>query len=77
MATTAFPEEVFLKPLAKPKPPALSNSDDWPIFSIKKVKVVSQDTGELVSLLSAQKGHPVKVTGQLCEIDDEYQHRGC
>lgn len=76
MADTAVSEEVFLKPLAKPKPPALSNSDEWPIFSIKKVRVVSQDTGELVSLLTAQKGHPVTVTGQLMKVEDDSLNRG-
>ena len=77
MASSAVPEGSFLKPLSKPKDPALINSDDWPIFALKKVKVVSQQTGELVSLLSAHKDNPVKVTGQLLEIDDVNQHLGC
>ena len=69
-------EEAVLKPLIKPKNPALINSDDWPIFSLRKGKVVSQDNGKPVSLLSAHKDHPVKVTGQLLEIEDDLQSLG-
>ena len=69
----AIPEESVLKPLVKPKDPAFINSDDWPTFCLRKGKVVSQDNGEMVSLLSAHKGHPVKVTGQLLEIEDDLQ----
>ena len=66
----AVPEKTVLKP----KDPILVNSDEWATFSIRKVKVVSQDNGELASLLSAHKDHPVKVTGQLQEIEEDYQH---
>ena len=72
----AVPEEALLKPIVKPKNPALINSDDWPTFSLRKGKVVSQDNGEPVSLLSAHKYHPVKVTGYLLEIEDDLQHLG-
>ena len=50
----------------------LKSSDDWPAFSITKAQVVSQQTGELVSLLSAHKGNPVTVTGRLEEIAEEF-----
>ena len=72
----AVSEEAVLKPLVKPKNTALINSDDWPTFSLRKGKVVSQHNGEPVSLLSAHKGHPVKVTGQLLEIEDDLQPLG-
>lgn len=54
----------------EPKDPSLTNSDLWPEFSLSKVKVTSQKDGQLVSLLSAHAGLPVKVSGQLEEVDD-------
>lgn len=72
----AVPEEAVIKPTFKPKNPALINTDDWPTFSLRKGKVVSQESGEPVSLLSAHKDHPVKVTGYLLEIEEDLQHLG-
>ncbi len=72
----AVPEEAVLKPTFKPKNPALINTDDWPTFSLGKGKVVSQNSGKPVSLLSAHKEHPVKVTGSLLDVEDELQHLG-
>lgn len=77
MASRAASEGAYLKPLVIPKDPSLINTDTWPIFALKKVKVVSQDTGQPVSLLAAQKNNPVRVTGQLLEVEDDLQHRGC
>lgn len=56
----------------KPRDPKILRSDDWPDFSIAKVNVVSQSTGQPVSLLSAHKDNPVKVTGRLEEVEDRY-----
>ena len=56
----------------EPRDPNIERSDDWPEFSIAKVNVVSQSTGKPVSLLSAHKDHPVKVTGRLEEVDDQW-----
>ena len=76
MASRAVSEDVFFKPLVKPKDPALINTDNWPIFALRKARVVSQETGEQVSLLSAQTNNPVKVTGQLLEVEDSLRHLG-
>ena len=52
--------------------PDISSSDEWPAFSLTKAKVVSQQSGELISLLSAHKANPVTVTGRLEEVDEEF-----
>jgi len=57
--------------ILKPRPPNLHNSDDWPAFSLGKVTITSQLNGEQVSLLSAHKGNPLKVSGRLVEVEDE------
>lgn len=56
----------------RPRDPKVLRSDDWPEFSIAKVNVVSQSTGKPVSLLSAHKDNPVKVTGRLEEVEDQW-----
>ena len=55
----------------KPKDPSLRNSDEWPTFNLKKITVASQKTGELCSLLTAHKGHPVTVSGKLEKVDSD------
>lgn len=62
--------------ILKPKDPRLKNSDDWPNFLLKNVNITNQQTGQQVSLLSAHKGNPVRVTGQLDEVEDEYRSLG-
>ena len=52
--------------------PSLRSSDEWPAFSLTKARVVSQQTGQPVSLLSAHKASPVVLTGRLEEVNDEY-----
>ncbi|KAL8987679.1 MAG: hypothetical protein Q9177_003140, partial [Variospora cf. flavescens] len=39
------------------------HSDDWPIYHLRKVNVVSQQTQQCVSLLESHKDHAVQVTG--------------
>ena len=68
-------EEDVLKPTPRPKNSASINSDDWPTFYLSKGSVVSQKDGEPVSLLSAHKSHPVKVTGIL-RVPDDARHLG-
>ncbi|KAL8944721.1 MAG: hypothetical protein Q9216_000290 [Gyalolechia sp. 2 TL-2023] len=45
------------------------HSDDWPIHHLKKINVISQQTGQCVSLLESHKDHAVQVTGVIAEID--------
>ncbi|KAI4166498.1 MAG: hypothetical protein LQ343_008009 [Gyalolechia ehrenbergii] len=45
------------------------HSDDWPIHHLRKVNVISQQTGQCVSLLESHKDHAVQVTGVLADID--------
>ncbi|KAI4135975.1 MAG: hypothetical protein LQ347_000207 [Umbilicaria vellea] len=59
----------------RPKDAAIKgDSDSWPEFGLTKTKITSQDTGDLVSLLTAHKTHPVKVEGFLDEVDDDQIH---
>lgn len=61
----------------RPKDAAIKgDSDSWPEFGLTKIKITSQDTGDLVSLLTAHKTHPVKVEGFLDEVDDDQIHLG-
>ena len=61
----------------RPKDAAIKgDSDSWPEFGLTKVKVTSQETGDLVSLLAAHKSCPVKVEGFLDEVDDDQIHLG-
>ena len=53
------------------KDPDLRNSDEWPTFSLKKISITSQKTGELCSLLAAHKAHPVTVSGKLEKVDSD------
>lgn len=59
-----------------PKDPRITDSDDWPSYALRKAKVLSKATGEPVSLLAAHDGHPVKVSGTLEAVDDEYSANG-
>ncbi|KAG8530350.1 uncharacterized protein KY384_004852 [Bacidia gigantensis] len=58
----------------QPKDIGLKCSDDWPTFYLTKANITSVATGEPVSLLSAHKGNPVKVSGRLEEVDEELAH---
>ena len=53
------------------KDASLRNSDEWPTFSLKKISITSQKTGELCSLLAAHKAHPVTVAGKLEKVDSD------
>ena len=51
--------------LLRQKSPALEpNEDEWPIFELRKVEVVSKN-GTLTSLLYADTNNPVTVVGEL------------
>ena len=52
------------------------NSDDWPEFKLKQVKITSYETGQDVSLLSAHHGNPIKVSGKLDTVDSHLMHLG-
>ena len=66
-----FSEGDFLKPL---DPAIQEDSDAWPEFVLKNVKVVSQKTGEPANLLAAHGKFLVRVEGVLEKIDDEHAH---
>ncbi len=51
--------------------PSIKNSDDWPVYPLKKVKIVSESTGLPVSLFTAHQGHPIRVLGYLDRIDGD------
>ena len=58
----------------QPRSPSFEHSDDWPTFNLTKINITSQRTGQQVSLLSANKSQPVKVSGRLEKIDEEWKH---
>lgn len=60
----------------EPKDPSIENCDDWPIYSLKNIKVHDKLTGLPVSLLTAHKSHPVKVIGHLETVDEDKLHLG-
>ena len=56
-----IPEEDVLKQ----KDPNITDTDEWPSFSLRKVSIVSTRNGQHVSLLEAHKDNSVQVSGQL------------
>lgn len=60
----------------EPKDPSIENWDDWPTYSLRKTSIISQKTGESISLLKAHKDHAVKITGYLETIDSDQSHLG-
>ena len=52
-----------------------TSSDQWPVFTLKSVKVVCQATGQLVSLFASHGGFLVRVEG-LLDVDDDYTSLG-
>jgi hypothetical protein len=63
MTTKAIPEADILAP----RDPALeNNSDDWPEFELKDVRVnLPEDASQLTSLLDAAAHYPLTLTGHL------------
>lgn len=49
--------------------PSIADSDDWPVYSLRQVNVLSELTGENVSLFAANGNHPLRVVGYLEKID--------
>ena len=60
----------------QPKDPNAGKPDDWPVFALKDVNVISLAGRHPVSLLAANKRNPVKVTGRLCQFDHDLIHLG-
>jgi len=52
----------------------IEDSDEWPLYTLRKVKVLSKETGEPVSLLSAHNDHPVTVLGTLEAVNSDLIH---
>ena len=67
VTTMPVPEENLLRS----KDPAIQDSDDWPLYTLRKAKVRSKHTGELVSLLAAHDDHPVTVLGTVESVNSD------
>ncbi len=52
----------------------IGDSDEWPLYTLRKVKVLSKETEEPVSLLSAHNDHPVTVLGTLEAVNSDLIH---
>ena len=60
------------------KDPKIKDSDDWPSYTLKRTKVISQKTGDPVSLFEASIDNPVQVSGVLGVLDPSCrQYRRC
>lgn len=72
MTTNAIPESDILAP----RDPRLDkNSDDWPEFELKDVRVYTPDNpSELISLLDAAAHHPVTLAGHLEPLPKDQVH---
>ena len=68
----AIPETSVLRP----KDASAPSPDDWPVFSLRDVNVVSRRSRCPISLLAANKQNPVTVTGRLSTIDHDLMHLG-
>ena len=66
MTIRALEEDVL-----KSRDPDINDSDDWPLYTLRKTKVLSKETGELVSLLTAHADNPVTVLGTLEAINSD------
>ena len=51
------------------KDPRIEDSDNWPSYTLKRTKVLSQKTGDPSSLLEANIDNPVQVLGVLDDPD--------
>ena len=70
----ATPEEEVLEA----RDPKIKDSDNWPSYTLKKVKVLSRKTGDPVSLFAANIDNPVQVLGTLGPLDPSCrQYRTC
>jgi hypothetical protein len=72
MNTRAIPESSILAP----RNPALNNnSDDWPEFQLKDVRVhIPEDASQLTSLLDAAARYPLTLTGHLEPLSKDQAH---
>lgn len=66
----AVPEEDILHA----KDSRIEDSDEWPLYTLRKARVLSKETGEPVSLLSAHNDHPVTVLGTLEAVNPDLIH---
>lgn len=68
----AIPEEDVLQP----KDSKIEDSDDWPLYTLRKARVLSQESGEPVSLFAAHNDHPVTVLGTLEAVNPDLISNG-
>lgn len=57
--------------LSSLNPSIQNDSDQWPEFVLKNVKVISPETNKPASLLVAHGEYPLRVEGSLEEVDPE------
>ena len=62
----AIPEEQILKP----KSPKIKDTNAWPEFTLRQIKVTTHKSDDIVSLFRAHEGRPVTVTGKLDPVKD-------
>lgn len=53
--------------------PKIKDSDNWPAYTLKRIKVLSPINGEPVSLFAANTDNPVQVLGTLGTVDPAYR----
>ena len=69
---STLPEERVLKSLD----PVPEDSNVWPDFQLREVKVFYQGKGRYADLLEASEENPLCVVGELMPLDDEQEQLG-
>jgi hypothetical protein len=57
----------------RPRDPTFEDENQWPIFRLRNVEVVSKD-GELANLLHAGPSYPVTLVGTLDNVERSLSH---
>ena len=61
--------------ILKPKNSAIQDFNDWPTYTLRRVKCFSED-GALVSLLSAHTDNALRIVGALDTVNSELSDNG-
>jgi hypothetical protein len=69
---STHPEERVLRPLD----PVPEDTNEWPDFALREVKIFYQGKGRYADLLEASEETPLCVLGELMPLEDEFEHLG-
>jgi hypothetical protein len=69
---TGIPESKILKP----RDPAITDENEWPIFNLKNVRVTDK-AGRLVNLLDADASKKLTVVGNIDALQSTAKRKYC